>query len=94
MSKSSKSKVIVLTALQEGISMSAVDKRFGISRRWVHILLARYRKDGLDALAAKSITPKTAPLPSVLKSGSRSSDFEPTWTGLVWIMEQQRLLGI
>ena len=40
MSQSSKSKVIVLTALQEGVSIGAVAKRFGVSRRWVHILLA------------------------------------------------------
>ena len=61
MSTSSKSKVIVLAALQKGISVSAVAKRFGVSRRWVHILLARYRKDSLDALAAKSTAPKTHP---------------------------------
>ena len=61
MSTSSKSKVIVLTALQEGVSVGAVAKRFGVSRRWVHILLARYRQGGLDALAAKSTAPKTHP---------------------------------
>ncbi len=61
MSTSSKSKVIVLTALQEGVSIGAVAKRFGISRRWVHILLARYRQGGLEALEAKSTTPKTHP---------------------------------
>jgi transposase InsO family protein len=61
MSQSSKSKVIVLTALQEGVSVGAVAKRFGVSRRWVHILLARYRQGGLDALEAKSTAPKSHP---------------------------------
>jgi len=58
---SSKSKVIVLTALQEGHCVGAVAKRFGVSRRWVHILLARYRQGGLDALEAKSTAPKSHP---------------------------------
>jgi transposase InsO family protein len=61
MSQSSKSKVIVLTALQEGVSVGAVAKRFGVSRRWVHVLLARYRQGGIDALEAKSTAPKSHP---------------------------------
>ena len=61
MSTSSKSKVIVLTALQEGVLASAVAKRFDVSRRWVNILLARYRQGGLEALEAKSTAPKTHP---------------------------------
>ena len=61
MSQSSKSKVIVLTALQEGFSIGAVAKRFGVSRRWVHILLARYHQGGMQALEAKSTAPKTHP---------------------------------
>jgi len=61
MSTSSKSKVIVLTALQEGVLAGAVAKRFGVSRRWVNILLARYRQGGLEALEAKSTAPKTHP---------------------------------
>lgn len=61
MSTSSKSKVIVLTALQTGVSVGVVAKRFGVSRRWVNILLARYRQGGLEALEAKSTAPKTHP---------------------------------
>jgi transposase InsO family protein len=61
MSQSSKSKVIVLTALQEGVSVGAVAKRFGVSRRWVHILLARYRQGGLEALESRSTAPKSHP---------------------------------
>jgi len=46
MSTSSKSKVIVLTVVQEGISASAVAKRYGVSKRWVKL-----GRQGLDTAA-------------------------------------------
>lgn len=57
MSTSSKSRVIVLTALAGDLTVTEVAQRYGVSRRWVHILLARYREGGLHALEPKSRAP-------------------------------------
>ena len=59
MSTSSKSKVIVLTALAGDLTITEVAQRYEVSRRWVHILLARYRQGGLHALEPKSKAPLT-----------------------------------
>ena len=38
MSKFSKSKVIILTVLQEGVCVTEVAKRSAVSLRWVHMI--------------------------------------------------------
>ncbi len=50
MSKSSKSKVIVLTLLHERVSVTDVAKRYGVSRQWVYVLRDRHTAGGLQAL--------------------------------------------
>lgn len=57
----SKSQVIVLSLLHEGLTPSQAAARFGVSRQWIHHLLARYREGGLEALAARSRRPHTHP---------------------------------
>ena len=57
----SKSQVIVLSLLHEGLTPSQAAARFGVSRQWIHILLRRYHQGGLDALAAGSRRPHTHP---------------------------------
>jgi len=59
MSKSSKSKVIVLTVLTGDLTIAEVAQRYEVSRRWVHILLARYRQGGLQALEPISKAPRS-----------------------------------
>ena len=59
MSTSSKSKVIVLTALAGDLTITEVAMRYGVSRRWVHILLARYAAGGLHALEPLSKAPRS-----------------------------------
>ncbi len=61
MSKFSKSKVIVLTAVQEKVTVTEVAKRYGVSRQWVYVLLKRYAAGGLEALEAQSTAPKSHP---------------------------------
>ncbi len=57
MSKSSKSKVIVLTLLHEGVSVADVARRYGVSRQWVYVLRDRYTAGGLQALEPGSRQP-------------------------------------
>jgi transposase InsO family protein len=53
---------LVVTAVRvEGRSKSAVARQYGMSRRWVHELVARYDADGEAALAARSRRPRSCP---------------------------------
>ena len=56
-----KSQVIVLTLLHEGLAPSVVAERFGVSRRYVHYLLTRYKAGGLQALEPRSRRPRSNP---------------------------------
>jgi transposase InsO family protein len=56
-----KSQVIVLTLIHEGLTPSVAALRFGVSRRYVHYLLARYKQAGLEALEPRSKRPKYNP---------------------------------
>jgi transposase InsO family protein len=57
----SKPRVIVLSVIQQGLTPSQAAARFGVSRQWVHQLLARYRDGGLDAVEARSHRPRSNP---------------------------------
>ena len=57
----SKPRVIVLSVVQQGLSATEVAARFGVSRQWVHVLLARYRDGGLDAVEPRSHRPRSNP---------------------------------
>ena len=57
----SKPRVIVLSVVQQRLCVSEVAVRFGVSRQWVHVLLARYRDGGLDAVEPRSHRPHTNP---------------------------------
>ncbi|WP_375237641.1 helix-turn-helix domain-containing protein, partial [Microbacterium schleiferi] len=43
------------------LSVTEAAEEFGISRRHLHRLLARYRDEGLDGLEARSRAPKSSP---------------------------------
>lgn len=57
----SKPRVIVLSVVHQGLSAAEAAARFGVSRQWVHQLLARYRSGGLDAVEPRSHRPRTNP---------------------------------
>jgi transposase InsO family protein len=61
LSRVSKSRVIVLAVVSEQLTPSQAADRFGVSRQWVHQLLARYREGGLDALEPRSRRPHSNP---------------------------------
>ena len=55
----SKSQVIVLTILHEGLTPTRAAERFGLTPRQIHYLLSRYRQGGLQALEPKSRRPNS-----------------------------------
>lgn len=57
----SRSQVIILSLLHEGLSPTQAARRFGVSREWIYQLLARYKTGGLESLEAQSRRPKTNP---------------------------------
>lgn len=57
----SKSQVIILSVLHNGLTPTQAGLRFGVSRRHIHRLLARYKIGGLDALEPRSRRPKSNP---------------------------------
>ena len=57
----SKHRVVVLKIVAGQLSVTEAAEEFGISRRHLHRLLARYRDEGLDGLEARSRAPKSSP---------------------------------
>jgi transposase InsO family protein len=58
----SRARVAVLQVVSRQLSVTAASAEYGISRRHLHRLLARYRDGGLDALEPRSRRPKTTPI--------------------------------
>lgn len=61
MSDSNKNRTIVLAVLEAGLTPAQAAGRFGVSKRWVYTLLARYRSGGLDTVDPQSRRPHTNP---------------------------------
>lgn len=57
----SKHRVVVLKIVAGELSVTAAADQYGISRQYLHKLLARYREDGLDGLEPRSRAPLTHP---------------------------------
>lgn len=57
----SKSQVIVLTLIHGGLTPTQAALRFGLSRRHLHRLLARFKAGGLEALEPRSRRAKSNP---------------------------------
>lgn len=57
----SKNRVIVLAVVEGGLTVAEAAERFGVSPRWVHVLVARYRAEGLDGLEPRSRRPHRSP---------------------------------
>lgn len=56
-----KNRVIVLSVIEGGLRPADAARRYGVSRRWVEILLARHRDGGLQALQPGSRRPHSSP---------------------------------
>jgi transposase InsO family protein len=46
----SKSRVIVLSVVQQGLTKAEVARKYGVTWRWVHTLVTRYEQGGLETL--------------------------------------------
>lgn len=56
-----KNRVIVAAVVEAGLGVSEAAERFGVSRQWVHRLVARYRADGPLGLRPGSRRPRLSP---------------------------------
>jgi transposase InsO family protein len=59
MADADKNRVIVVAIVEGGLSVADAARRFGVTRQWIHRLLARYREGGLAALEPQSRAPHT-----------------------------------
>jgi transposase InsO family protein len=57
----SKSRVIVLSVVVQGLSKTEAARRYDVSWQWVHTLVTRYQQGGLDALEPRSRRPASNP---------------------------------
>lgn len=57
----SKSNVIVLFVVQQGLSSSEAAQKFGVSKRWVNKVLAKYPSGDLKAVQPLSKKPRASP---------------------------------
>ena len=57
----SMARVVITAVVAEGRSKSAVARDYGVSRRWVQILVARYLAEGEAAFEPRSRRPHTSP---------------------------------
>ena len=57
----SQSQVIILSLFHDGLSPTQASRRFGVSRKWIYQLIARYKAGGLEALEPQSRRPLSNP---------------------------------
>lgn len=55
----SKHRVVVLKIIAKQLTVTEAAEKYGLSRRQLHRLLARYRDEGLDAVEPRSRRPKS-----------------------------------
>ncbi|MCF8550239.1 MAG: IS481 family transposase [Pontimonas sp.] len=55
----SKSRVIVLSVVQQGLTKAEVARKYGVTWQWVHTLVTRYEQDGEAGLEPRSRAPQT-----------------------------------
>src|SRR3954464_918605 len=60
---------VVLAVISDGLSISQVAQKVGVSRPTLHSWLARYEADGLDGLADRSHRPESCPDARPRRSG-------------------------
>src|SRR5690625_4827570 len=57
----SKERVIALSVIHGNLTKAEAARRFGVSWRWVHTLVTRYKQEGHQALEPRSRRPRTNP---------------------------------
>jgi len=57
----SKSRVIVLSVVHQGLSKREAAEKYGVTVRWVNVLLQRFGEGGLDAIQPRSRRPHRNP---------------------------------
>ncbi|MDR6866749.1 transposase InsO family protein, partial [Microbacterium resistens] len=57
----SKHRVVVLKIIAGQLTVTAAAAEYGLSRQYLHVLLARYRAEGLDGLEPHSRAPLSSP---------------------------------
>jgi transposase InsO family protein len=57
----SKSRVIVLSVVHQGLSKAEAARRYGVSWQWVHTLVTRYQAGGMAAIEPRSSRPLSNP---------------------------------
>ena len=94
----SRARVAVLQVVSKQLSVTAAAAEYGISRRHLHRLLARYREGGLDALDPRSRRPKTTPIATAesvrqrvieLRQGLTAGGFDAGSVTIAWHLERE-----
>jgi transposase InsO family protein len=70
MANRNQNRVIVLSVVSGGLSVTEAAARFGVGRQWVHVLVARYRADGEAGLEPRTRRPRSSPtaVPATVKT--------------------------
>lgn len=93
-------RLIIRSIIEAGLTPSQAAERFEVSRRWIHILLRRYREGGEAALEAMSRRPKSSPTvtPSQvtqriiqLRTTLEAAGLDAGATTIAWHLEREKL---
>jgi transposase InsO family protein len=96
----SKPRVIVLSVVQQGLRPGEAADQFGVSRQWVHQLLARYREGGLDAVEPRPKRARSNPRATPQELAGRIIELRQSLTGqgldagpvsIAWHLRQEGL---
>lgn len=96
----SKHRVVVLKIVAKQLTVAQAAAEYGISRRQLHRLLARYRDEGLDALEPRSRRPHSNPSATAEIVRDRIIDLRRSLIGngldagpvtIAWHLEQEEL---
>jgi transposase InsO family protein len=96
----SRARVAVLQIVSKQLSVTAAAAEYGISRRHLHRLLARYQEGGLEALEPRSRRPKTTPIATPETVRQRVIELRATLTAdgldagpvtIAWHLEREAL---
>jgi transposase InsO family protein len=94
----SKHRVVVLKIIAKQLTVTEAAERYGLSRRHLHRLLARYRDEGLDAVEPRSRRPKSngaATPPTVrdritaLRQSLKADGMDAGPVTIAWHLEQE-----
>ena len=96
----SKHRVVVLKVVAKQLTVAEAAAEYGISRRQLHRLLARYRQDGLEAVEPRSRRPHSNPAATAdtvrdriieLRQGLTGNGLDAGPVTIAWHLEQENL---